>query len=36
MSFIHPVLPPFDPDAWKQLPFPERARAVCLSWAEDG
>ena len=36
MKFIRPVLPPFDPSTWLQSPFPERAKAVCASWATDG
>jgi hypothetical protein len=31
-----PKLPSYDVDAWRRLPFPERLRLVCQSWAVDG
>ncbi len=36
MSLLQPKLPDYDPIAWAQLPFPERARLVCQSWAIQG
>lgn len=31
-----PKLPSYDYDEWRRLPFPDRLRLVCQSWAEDG
>lgn len=36
MGLLAPTLPPYDPIAWKQLPFSDRARLVCEAWAEQG
>ena len=36
MSILKPILPPYDPIEWRKLPFAERARAVCESWAVQG
>ncbi len=36
MNFVRPLLPDFDALQWRQLPFTERARMVCTSWALDG
>lgn len=36
MNIIRPKLPDFDLTAWRALPFPERARAICTAWATDG
>lgn len=36
MGLIKPTLPPYDPIAWSRLPFGERARMVCESWAVQG
>ncbi len=36
MSLFQPQLPPYDPLAWRQLPYAERARAVCQAWALEG
>lgn len=36
MSLLLPTLPPFDPVAWEDLPFPERARLICESWVFQG
>ncbi len=34
--FLKPVPPPYDPLVWEKLPFPEKARQACLSWAMQG
>ena len=34
--FLKPVPPPYDPLEWEKLPFPEKARQACLSWAMQG
>ena len=34
--FLRPIAPPYDPLVWERLPFPEKARQVCLSWALQG
>ena len=34
--FIKPIPPPYDPLEWEKLPFSERSRQVCLSWATQG
>lgn len=34
--FLLPTPPPYDALAWVKLPLPERARAVCRAWAEQG
>jgi hypothetical protein len=31
-----PTLPDYNPKDWQKLPFPERVRQICLSWAEQG
>ena len=36
MGLIHPTPPPYDPAEWRRLPFPERARQVCLAWIDQG
>ena len=33
---LQPTAPPYDPLQWVKLPFPERARLVCQSWALQG
>ncbi len=34
--FLKPTLPPYDPLVWERLPFAEKARQVCHSWALQG
>jgi hypothetical protein len=34
--FLRPVPPPYDPLEWEKLPFPEKARLGCASWAMQG
>lgn len=34
--FVKPMLPPYDPLEWRQLPFEARAKAVCRAWALQG
>ena len=34
--FLRPVPPSYDPLEWEKLPFPEKARQACLSWAMQG
>lgn len=34
--FLRPIAPPYDPLVWERLPFPEKARLVCSSWALQG
>jgi hypothetical protein len=36
MAFLAPTPPPYDPIAWKTMPFHERARLVCEAWAMQG
>jgi hypothetical protein len=36
MGFIAPTKPPYDPVEWLKLPFDERSRLVCESWALQG
>jgi hypothetical protein len=36
MKLPGPKLPSYDVDAWQRLPFPERTKLVCQSWAVDG
>ncbi|HMI91246.1 MAG TPA: DUF3556 domain-containing protein, partial [Polyangiales bacterium] len=36
MGMLNPLPPPYDPVAWTQLPFAERAQAVCAAWALQG
>ncbi len=36
MNLIAPTKPPFDPAVWRSLPFPERARQICLTWVDQG
>ena len=36
MKLVAPTLPDYDPLEWERLPFAERARLVCTSWAEQG
>lgn len=36
VGFLRPIPPPYDPIAWSTLPFAERARMVCESWALQG
>jgi hypothetical protein len=36
MGLLRPTPPPYDPIAWSELPFPERARLVCEAWALQG
>ena len=36
MGIINPILPPYDPLAWAQAPFPEKAQMVCRAWALQG
>ena len=36
MSLLAPTPPPYDPLEWVKMPFPERARRVCESWAMQG
>ncbi len=36
MGLIAPTPPPYDPLAWREEPFPERARMVCAAWAMQG
>ena len=33
---LKPLPPPYDPLVWRQLPFAERAQAVCEAWALQG
>ena len=33
---LGPTLPPYDPLVWERLPFPQKARMVCQSWALQG
>lgn len=34
--FLRPIAPPYDPLVWERLPFPDKARQVCRSWALQG
>jgi hypothetical protein len=34
--FLKPVPPPYDPMVWAKLPFAEKSRMVCRSWAMQG
>lgn len=36
VKFLRPIAPPYDPLVWEKLPWPEKARQVCLSWALQG
>ena len=36
MAFLKPAVPPFDPIEWAQMPFRERARLACESYAVQG
>ncbi len=36
MKLLQPTPPPYDPLEWERLPFEERARQVCQSWALQG
>ncbi len=36
MRFLQPTPPPYDPLKWRALPFAQRARQVCVAWAEQG
>jgi hypothetical protein len=36
VGLLKPTLPAYDPVAWTRLPFAERARLVCESWAVQG
>jgi len=36
MNLMRPLPAPYDPVAWAQKPFPERARMVCEAWALQG
>lgn len=36
MKLLDPIPPPYDPLEWLELPFPEKARLVCQSWALQG
>ena len=36
MEMPPPKLPSYDIAEWKQLPFPDRMKFACQSWAEDG
>ena len=36
MRLLDPKPPPYEPLAWAKLPFGERARLACESWALDG
>lgn len=36
MGLLDPIPPPYDPLEWQQLPFAERARKACESWALQG
>jgi hypothetical protein len=36
MSLLAPTPPPYDPLVWAKLPFAERARLVCETWARQG
>ncbi|MEO6954959.1 MAG: DUF3556 domain-containing protein [Polyangia bacterium] len=36
MGLLQPTRPPYDPVVWRALPFAERARMVCESWAVQG
>ncbi|WP_052554703.1 DUF3556 domain-containing protein [Enhygromyxa salina] len=36
MGLLDPTPPPYDPLAWEQAPFSERARQACQAWAIQG
>lgn len=36
MAFLKPLVPPFNPTEWAQMPFRERARLACESYALQG
>ena len=36
MAFLKPLTPPFKPSEWAQLPFQDRARLACESYAVQG
>jgi hypothetical protein len=36
LGLLDPTLPDYDPLEWRRLPFAERARLVCRSWALQG
>jgi hypothetical protein len=36
VGFLKPTLPAYDPVAWTRLPFAEKGRLVCESWAVQG
>lgn len=36
MGILDPIPPPYDPLEWEKLPFPEKSRLVCRSWALQG
>ncbi len=35
-SLLAPLAPPYDPLEWDRLPFPEKCRLACQSWALQG
>jgi Transmembrane protein of unknown function (DUF3556) len=36
VSFLRPVLPPYDALEWQRKPFAEKSRLVCQAWAMQG
>ena len=36
MGLLDPIAPPYDPLEWAKLPFAEKSRMVCRSWALQG